>query len=65
MSFSLNGPCSNTAPLCSLAALAGPAERELLHMQRSRYVQTYPLGGSSECNLQKDVMAGKGNPIVY
>lgn len=24
-----------------------------------------PLAGHPESNLQKDVMAGKGNPIVY
>lgn len=36
------------------------AERELLHTYRGQYVQTDPFGGSSESNLQKDVMAGKG-----
>lgn len=65
VSFTVNGPCSNTLRPCCFSAPVSPAERELLRMYRSQYVEAYPFGRSSESNLQKDVKAGERNPIVY
>lgn len=64
MSSPVNGPCSHNLWLQTFSALAGPAERELLHMYRSQYVQTYP-GGSTGCDLLKDVMAMESRIQLY
>lgn len=64
MSSPVNGPCSNNLWLHTFSALAGPAERELLHMYRSQYVQTYP-GGSTGLDQLKDAMAMETRIRLY
>lgn len=56
MSFSINGPRSNTPRPHSLSASASPADRELFHMHRSQYVRTYPPWWVIQCLICKRML---------
>lgn len=60
-SFSVSGPCSSALSLLRQAPLRGS---RCICIGVNMF-KPIPLAGHPESNLQKNIMAGKGDPIVY